>query len=148
MVMTLGKAEKMVFRALIFPALPSVFYRALDKGALGKEKRPSRRQPHWQLLCRVPTLQALGKEFLFFFTKILCRVPTLQALGKDFFYFFKKFLCRVPSGRHSAKLEFFLNFFAECSLSGTRQSLNFFLKKISMASAMVTTLGKDFFIFI
>jgi len=99
-------------------------------------------------LCRVPTLQALGKEFLFFFTKILCRVPTLQALGKDFFYFFKKFLCRVPSGRHSAKLEFFLNFFAECSLSGTRQSLNFFLKKISMASAMVTTLGKDFFIFI
>jgi len=28
--------------------------------------------------------------FYFFLKKILCRVPTLQALGKDLFYFFKK----------------------------------------------------------
>ena len=32
-----------------------------------------------------------AKIFYFFFKKILCRVPTLQALGKEFF--FTKFLC-------------------------------------------------------
>ena len=35
-------------------------------GTLGKEKRPSRRRSRWRSLCRVPTLQALGKDFLFF----------------------------------------------------------------------------------
>ena len=35
--------------------------------ALGKEKRPSRRRIRWRWLCRVPTLQALGKDFLFLF---------------------------------------------------------------------------------
>ena len=59
-------------------ALPSA------PGTLGKEKRPSRRQSRWRSLCRVPTRQALGKDFLFFFKNFLCRVPTLQALGKEF----------------------------------------------------------------
>ena len=116
-------------------ALPSA------PGTLGKEKRPSRRRSRWRSLYRVPTLQALGKDFFIFFKKIylpsanpegtrqrafiffekiLCRVPTLQALGKVFLFFLKEFLCRVPAIGHSAKI-FFLNFFAECHMDGTRQ---------------------------
>ena len=46
------------------------------------------------------------KIFYFFLKKILCRVPTLQALGKEFLFFYTKFLCRVPTFRHSAKIFF------------------------------------------
>ena len=58
----------------------------------------------------------------------LCRVPTLQAHGKDFLFFLKKILCQVPPGQRSAKFEFFFKkkFFAECPLAGARQSLNCF----------------------
>ena len=48
-----------------------------------------------------------AKIFYFFLKKILCRVPTLQALGKEFSLFFTKFLCRVPTFRHSAKIFYF-----------------------------------------
>jgi len=41
-------------------------------------------------------------------------VPTLQALGKDFLFFFKK------------------NSLPSANPAGTRQSLNFFLKKNSL----------------
>ena len=56
----------------------------------------------FKFLCRVPTRQALGKDFFslpsanpegtrqrafIFFKKFLCRVPTLQALGKVFLFF-------------------------------------------------------------
>ena len=40
-------------------------------------------------------MQALGKDFFNFFLKFLCRVPTREALGKEFF--FEIFLCRVPT---------------------------------------------------
>ena len=64
-----------------------------------------------KILCRVPTLQALGKDLFYFFKKILCRVPTSEALGKDFLFFFK-FLCRVPTCETLGKelLFFFENF--------------------------------------
>jgi len=41
----------------------------------------------------VPYPVALGKEI--FFLKKFCRVPCLEALGKEII-FFKKTLCRVP----------------------------------------------------
>ena len=68
--------------------------------------------------------QALGKVWIFFLKNSLPSA-LLPALGKVWF-FFKKILCRVPSGWLSAKFEIFLNFFAECPLAGTRQSLIFF----------------------
>ena len=86
--------------------------------------------PRWRSLCRVPTLQALGKDFLFLFLKNSLPSALYPALGKNVLFFFLKILCRVPPGRRSAKFEFFLKkFFAECPLAGTRQSLNFFKKK-------------------
>ena len=95
-------------------------------GALGKEKRPSRRRPRWWSLCRVPTLQALSKDFLFFKKKIFAECP-LSGPRQRCFIFFLKILCRVPPGRRSAKFDFFLKkIFAECPLAGTRQSLIFF----------------------
>ena len=57
-------------------------------GALDKEKRLSRHRPRWRWLCRVPTLQALGKDFFNFFKKFLSRVSTREALGKDFLFIF------------------------------------------------------------
>ena len=72
-------------------------------------------------------LQALGKEFLFYFYKVSLPSANLKALGKDFLFFFK-FLCRVPSVRHSAKFEFFL-------------------KNNSLPSALCTALGKVWFFF-
>ena len=47
------------------------------------------------------------RVFIFYFYKISLPSANLQALGKDFLFFI-------------------LSFFAECPLSGTRQSLNFF----------------------
>jgi len=96
--------------------------------ALGKEKRPSRRRPCWRSLCRVPTLQALGKDFLFFLKKNSLPSALYPALGKDVLFFFLKILCRVPSCRRSAKFEFFL-------------------KKKSLPSALWPALGKVWIFF-
>ena len=60
--------------------------------ALGKEKRPSRRWPRWRWLCRVPTLQALGKYFLFFFKKNSLPSAHWLALGKVWIFFNKNSL--------------------------------------------------------
>jgi len=70
----------------------------------------------------VPTLQALGKDFLFLKKKIFAECP-LSGARQSLDFFKKKNLCRVPSGRHSAKFEFFF-------------------KKNSLPSVMVTALGK------
>ena len=61
---------------------------------------------------------------------LLCRVPdSRQKRGARnrmtrVMVFGHVLLCRVPAVRHSAK--FFLNFFAECPRSGTRQRFKFF----------------------
>jgi len=105
------------------PFLPSVFYRAL-----GKEKRLSWCRPRWCSLYRVPTLQALGKDFLFLFFKISLLSALYSALGKDVLFFFPKILSRVPPGRRSAKFEFFF-------------------KKNSLLSALWPALGKVWIFF-
>jgi hypothetical protein len=76
-------------------ALPSA------TGTLGKEKWLSRHRPRWRSLCRVPTLQALGKDFFFF---------------KNFFA-----ECSMAGTRQRCFIFFFKNFFAECLLASTRQ---------------------------
>jgi hypothetical protein len=47
---------------------------------------------------------------------------------------------------HSAKpFIFFKKIFAECQIAGTRQSFEFFFKKIVLPSAGDLALGKDFY---
>ena len=55
---------------------------------------------------------------------------------------FLKTLCRVPQLRHSAKKSVFLNLFAECHSTDTRQRVFLFFFKFSLPSAMVIALGK------
>jgi len=59
------------------------------------------------------------QRFFIFLKKFLCRVPTLQALGKYFLFFLKKkIFAECQPFRHSAKIFYFFlqNFFAECQL--------------------------------
>ena len=93
-------------------------------GALSKEKRPSRHRPRLRSLCRVPTLQALGKDFLFFLKKNSLPSALYPTLGNDVLFFFLKILCRVPPGRRSAKCEYFLKKIL-CRVPSDRHSAKF-----------------------
>ena len=106
------------------PSLPSVFYRAL-----GKEKRPARRRFHWRSLCRVPTLQALGKDF--------------------FNFFLKKFFAECQPVRHSAKIFYFFkkNSLPSANPWGTRQRAFIFFEKFLCRVPTRQALGKDFLFF-
>ena len=114
-------------------SLPSVFYRALDKGFAE---------------CPGDTRQrkATGTEAVRW--QSLCRVPTLQALGKDFFNFFNNFFAECQPVRHSAKIFYF---FKKISLpSALWMSLGkvlFFFKKILCRVPTREALGKDFLFF-
>jgi len=79
------------------------------------------------------------------FQNRLFAVPDQEALDKDLFFLKKNSLPSVPDLALGKDLIFFLNFFAECPRSGTRQI--FFLKN-TLPSAPGTTLGKDLFFFI
>ena len=81
--------------------------------------------------CRVPTLQALGKDFFNFFKKILCRVPTREALGKDFLFFLKNFFAECQPYRHSAKCFYFFkkNSLPSASHRALGKRFSFFFKK-------------------
>jgi len=74
-------------------------------------------------LCRVPNLQALGKDFLFFLKKLFAERQPGRHSAKSFYFFWKFSLpsATTPGTRQSLKF-FFLNFFAECYSHSTRQS--------------------------
>ena len=71
----------------------------------------------------MPSLQALGKDFLFFFLKLFAERQPGRHSAKSFYFFWKFSLpsATTPGTRQSLNF-FFLNFFAECYSHSTRQS--------------------------
>ena len=123
------------------PSLSSVFYRTL-----GKEKRPSRRRSRWRSLCRVSTLQALGKDFFnFFLKKFFAERQPMRHSAKSFYFFFENFLCRVPT-RQALGKDFFFNSLPSANPEGTRQRDFFFLNFLCRVPTR-QALGKDFLFF-
>ena len=129
-----------IYALLEAAALPSVFTLGKEPFAFGKVR--SAKFFSAKGLCRVLFIGALGK------IKKNCRVFG-ATLGKIFRPLWRRPLTVIlPSARPSTR-HFFLkkNYFAECPSLGTRQSF-FFLKKITLPSALVQALGKVFFIFL
>ena len=111
-------------------SLPSVFYRALCKVFvecnLGTRQRKVIVTAPVALAHALPSAmsEALGKDFLIFFSKFLCRVPYRGGTRQSFFLIIS--LPRALLGRRSTNIfYFFRNFFAECPGPGTRQSWEF-----------------------
>ena len=63
-----------------------------------------------------------------------------EALGKDFLIFFSKFLCRVPYRGGTRQRFFFNNFFDKCPARSALGKYFFFV--ISLPSALALALGK------
>jgi len=109
-------------------SLPSAFYRALGKVFaecnLGTRQRKVTVTAPVALAHALPSVmsEALGKDFLIFFSKFLCRVPYRRGTRQRFFFnnFFAESPARSALGKYF--LFFFRNFFAECPGPGTRQS--------------------------
>ena len=138
-------------------SLPSALCPALDKVWIFFLK----------FLCRVPTRETLGKDFLFFLKKILCRVPTRKALGKELLFFLKNFFAECQPNRHSTKcfyflkkklpsashralgkrFSFFLNFFAKCQPGRhSTKIFCFFLNFFAECPMDVTRQSFEFFL--
>jgi len=77
---------------------------------LGTRQRKATVTAPVPLAVTLPSANPAGTRqrfFIFFKFFFLCRVPTLQALGKNFYFFKKKFFTERQPGRHSAKSFYF-----------------------------------------
>ena len=108
-------------------SLSSAFYRALGK--VFAECNLGTRQRKVTVMAPVVLVHALPSAMS-------------EALGKDFLIFFSKFLCRVPYRGGTRQKFFFNNFFAECPARSAlgKYFLIFFVK--SLPSALALALDK------
>ena len=143
----------------------SVFYRALGKGFAEcpgdtRQRKATVTAPvPLQSLCRVPTLQALGKDFFNFFKKNSLSSVFYRALGKGFaespggtrqrkatVTAPAPLTVALPSANHAGTHQIFLFFLKKilCRVPSIRPSATmfYFFSKNSLLSAPWPALGK------